>query len=241
MLPSGASKRVCQEVTRLTERNALDRSWGLWLHVPDQADITKLQLFVVGPDDSPYEGGLFEFGVVIEDTYPFVPPRVRFRSPNGAPQIHPNLYATGKVCLSILGTYAGERWAPTMSLETVGMQLRALMMKDSWRCEPGFDTEELTAGGGSSAWDIMVRYNTFVHFVRPDRPHLDDSFGEAYAKLRGRSVEACRTGAVAALGGHVCRVVHSPSVGIVSPMNGVKADMLRVLAESPKRKRGDSI
>lgn len=223
-----------------TERNALDQSWGLWLHVPDQARIDRLRLFVVGPEDSPYADGLFEFRLEIPDTYPFDPPRVRFESPAGAPQIHPNLYNTGKVCLSILGTYSGERWAPTMNLETVGMQLRALMMRDSWRCEPGFGTKELSKGS-VGAWDTMVRYNTFIHFVRPERSVDDEGgFREAYAALRARSVETCRAATAEAVESHGCDTVRSPSVGIVSPLIGVKADMLRMLAASTKRKRAES-
>ena len=37
----------------------------------------------------------------------------------GTVRFNPNLYADGKVCLSLLGTYDGPRWTPGGSLYQV--------------------------------------------------------------------------------------------------------------------------
>ncbi|PNH04318.1 Ubiquitin-conjugating enzyme E2 27 [Tetrabaena socialis] len=34
--------------------------------------------FVPGPKDTPYEGGLFAVDIVLENAYPFVPPKMKF-------------------------------------------------------------------------------------------------------------------------------------------------------------------
>ncbi len=34
--------------------------------------------YVEGPKDTPYEGGLFVVDIHLEDSYPFVPPKMRF-------------------------------------------------------------------------------------------------------------------------------------------------------------------
>merc|ERR1719322_265404 len=67
---------------------------------------------ILGPVDTPYEGSIFLFDLKIPETYPQSPPKVHFYSYLGFWDggIHPNLYNTGTVCLSILGTWAGPRW-----------------------------------------------------------------------------------------------------------------------------------
>jgi ubiquitin-protein ligase len=43
-------------------------------------------------------------------SFPFDPPKAYFHSwTNGRGRVNPNLYEEGKVCLSILGTWAGEQ------------------------------------------------------------------------------------------------------------------------------------
>mmetsp|Transcript_10330 Transcript_10330/g.30927 ORF Transcript_10330/g.30927 Transcript_10330/m.30927 type:complete len:103 (-) Transcript_10330:836-1144(-) len=47
------------------------------------------------------------------DDYPQSPPRVRNMTTGaGRVRFNPNLYANGKVCLSILGTWKGPGWMP---------------------------------------------------------------------------------------------------------------------------------
>lgn len=55
-------------------------------------------LEITGPEDSPYEGGIFELDVSVTDRYPFEPPKVRFVTPI----YHPNIDSTGRICLDLL-------------------------------------------------------------------------------------------------------------------------------------------
>ena len=41
-------------------------------------DLTELAGTILGPPDTPYEGGTYKLEIKIPDTYPFNPPRVRF-------------------------------------------------------------------------------------------------------------------------------------------------------------------
>jgi ubiquitin-conjugating enzyme E2 Z len=57
-----------------------------------------------GPFDTPYEGGYFYFILRFPPDYPYSPPRVKFMTTaGGTVRFNPNLYADGKVCLSVLG------------------------------------------------------------------------------------------------------------------------------------------
>ncbi|KAL7488490.1 hypothetical protein ACHAWX_000224, partial [Stephanocyclus meneghinianus] len=71
--------------------------------------------------------------------YPHVPPKVQFLTTGGgAIRFNPNLYANGKVCLSLLGTWHGPDWISRMStLLQVLISVQALVLvPDSFFNEP---------------------------------------------------------------------------------------------------------
>ncbi|KAA6353829.1 MAG: hypothetical protein EZS28_050644, partial [Streblomastix strix] len=52
---------------------------------------------VVGPQSTPYEGGLFEFDILFPQQYPTTPPKVEIvTTGGGAVRFNPNLYDNGK-------------------------------------------------------------------------------------------------------------------------------------------------
>jgi len=58
--------------------------------------------------------------------------------------VNPNLYEEGKVCLSILGTWAGDKsecWSPSRSsLMQALVSIQGLVLvKEPWFCEPAFE------------------------------------------------------------------------------------------------------
>ena len=64
----------------------------------------QLSVLIIGPFDTPYEGGFFQFLLRFPPNYPFSPPRVKFLTTgDGTVRFNPNLYRNGKVCLSTLG------------------------------------------------------------------------------------------------------------------------------------------
>jgi ubiquitin-protein ligase len=77
------------------------------------------KIMIAGPENTPYAGGLFEFDCFLPIQYPNTPPLMNLCTTGGAKvRFNPNLYHCGKVCLSLLGTWAGsaeERWQPRKS------------------------------------------------------------------------------------------------------------------------------
>lgn len=56
-------------------------------------------------------GGFFYFTISCPSNYPNEPPKVKFHTTGGGTvRFNPNLYANGKVCLSILGTWSGNSY-----------------------------------------------------------------------------------------------------------------------------------
>merc|ERR1711865_248333 len=75
-----------------------------------------LRAYIVGPEGTPYDGGLFVFDLRLPSDYPASAPSVLFWS--FGRQMNPNLYDSGKVCLSLLNTWHGrteQMWTPGKS------------------------------------------------------------------------------------------------------------------------------
>lgn len=108
---------------------------------PDEDDVMRWSALIVGPPHSPYSCGLFHFGarrrfaraanearlisappalrvpappdIRFPTDYPNSPPRVLITTTSsGSVRFNPNFYSTGKVCLSILGTWRGDTAPP---------------------------------------------------------------------------------------------------------------------------------
>jgi ubiquitin-protein ligase len=94
---------------------------------------------VFGPPGTPYEGCPMFYKFTLPTTYPFDPPYVKFETYDGVTRFHPNMYVEGKVCLSILHTWSGPKWASTMRISTVLLTLQSLMDTAPMRHEPSYE------------------------------------------------------------------------------------------------------
>jgi ubiquitin-conjugating enzyme E2 C len=74
---------------------------------------------VRGSAGSPYEGMTFKLRLVFPADYPFSPPKVTFVTPCW----HPNVDATGGICLDILK----DKWTAAYSALTVLLSLQTLL------------------------------------------------------------------------------------------------------------------
>ena len=111
----------------------------IWLRLNDERDVTHFTALVCGVEGTPYAHGLYFFDVTIPSEYPHVPPKVKLLTVDGKTRINPNLYANGKVCLSILGTWHGPGWTQCMTIRTVLIQIQTLFNEDPLQNEPGFE------------------------------------------------------------------------------------------------------
>jgi ubiquitin-conjugating enzyme E2 Z len=106
-------------------------------------DVRKVFALIIGPPDTPYEFGFFEFFCKFGKDYPTKAPDVTARTTNlGRTRFNPNIYAGGKVCLSILGTWRGERgeeWSSAQGLESILISIQSLMSGNPYENEPGFE------------------------------------------------------------------------------------------------------
>uniref|UniRef100_A0A4X2JM15 Ubiquitin-conjugating enzyme E2 Z n=1 Tax=Vombatus ursinus TaxID=29139 RepID=A0A4X2JM15_VOMUR len=127
--------------------------------VPDPLDMTKIHALITGPFDTPYEGGFFLFLFRCPPDYPIRAPRVKLMTTgNNTVRFNPNLYRSGKVCLSILGTWPGPAWSPAQSISSVLVSIQSLMNENPYYNEPGFEQERNP--GDSNNYNELIRHET---------------------------------------------------------------------------------
>ncbi|XP_074275294.1 ubiquitin-conjugating enzyme E2 2-like [Silene latifolia] len=74
---------------------------------------------IFGPDESPWEGGIFSLRMTFTDSYPAKPPRVRFTSEI----FHPNVYHDGTLCMDIIQ----DAWSPCHNVATILTSIQSLL------------------------------------------------------------------------------------------------------------------
>ncbi|GAM16902.1 hypothetical protein SAMD00019534_000770 [Acytostelium subglobosum LB1] len=78
---------------------------------------------IVGPEDSAFEGGIFNLSMLFSDMYPNVPPKVHFTTDI----FHPNVYTDGSICLDILA----NKWSPVYSVCSLLTSIQSLLADEN--------------------------------------------------------------------------------------------------------------
>jgi baculoviral IAP repeat-containing protein 6 len=131
----------------------------------DPNNLCAVRVLITGPEDTPYEKGCFIFDTYVEPSYPNGPPKMQFLN-TGGERFNPNLYNSGKVCLSILGTWNGaesEKWIPQAStLYQVFISIQGqIMVEQPYYNEPGYESN--SSKSISDAYNMNIRLYTMKH------------------------------------------------------------------------------
>ncbi|THH23238.1 hypothetical protein EUX98_g7941 [Antrodiella citrinella] len=175
---------------------------GIWVRV-DETRNDVIKVMIAGPEGTPYSDGLFEFDCFLPIEYPHKPPLMNLRTTGGGRvRFNPNLYNCGKVCLSLLGTWAGrpeEMWFPGKStLLQVFVSIQSMILIDlPYFNEPGFGQAN-AANPQSQSYNKNVCLQTMrwaiVDWLKDE--HKDGIWGDVIAfhftilenKIRARYV-----------------------------------------------------
>lgn len=131
-----ATKRIYKDYKNYYNSNLSDQ--GIYC-IMDEENMSIMRAMIVGPKDTPYEGGCYYFLFQFPRNYPFSPPKVTIETRDRRIRINPNFYTCGKVCLSILNTWAGEQWTSACSLNAVLLTLQSRFNEFPIINEPGFE------------------------------------------------------------------------------------------------------
>lgn len=101
----------------------------------DDDNLLEWEIMIMGPADTLYEGAFLKARLSFPEEFPLLPPKLQFLTE----MWHPNVYADGTVCISILhppgdDEYgyedAGERWLPVHTVESVLISVISLLSQE---------------------------------------------------------------------------------------------------------------
>ena len=110
-----AAKRIQKELIDLRKDPPANCSAG----PIDDKDMFKWHGTIFGPADSPYSGGVFNLSIEFPVDYPFKPPRIMFLTKI----YHPNINASGFICLDILKT----NWSPALTISKALLSVLSML------------------------------------------------------------------------------------------------------------------
>lgn len=155
------------------EENLMDE---LVLFISEEHPNYLIALMHITNPDSPYYGGTYVFHILIPADYPSSSPKVQFMTTGGGTvRFNPNLYNCGKVCLSLLGTWAGEPWSPKTSNLTQVLKsiLFLIFTEEPFYNEPGYQyTQRLAPQSLQYNYNIMMNNLKFAILT-----HLQTNYG----------------------------------------------------------------
>ena len=144
-------------------------SHGIYIIIND-SDITNVKCLIIGPDGTPYENGFHLFDVNFPVNYPYSPPTVKYISQPHV-RVNPNLYSNGKVCLSMLNTWNGPSWEPTLSLSKILITIQSILNDNPLQNEPGFENVELNNNTNNNT--KALNYRNIIKYFNIECSVLD--------------------------------------------------------------------
>lgn len=186
------NRRIASEVASLFSSLPLSWSSSILIRVDeDRYDFLKACIF--GSDDTPYDSGAFIFDIFLPLEYPYVPPKFQLLTTGGGTvRFNPNLYSSGKVCLSLLGTWSGPSWTSASTILQVLVSIQSLILvSDPFFNEPGFESMVGTERGmvESGQYNARVRRDTARYAILGNITFLSPDFEQglkAHFRLKRR-------------------------------------------------------
>uniref|UniRef100_A0A0R0G8J6 E2 ubiquitin-conjugating enzyme n=1 Tax=Glycine max TaxID=3847 RepID=A0A0R0G8J6_SOYBN len=155
---------------------------------------------IVSASGTPYHDGLFFFDICFPPEYPSEPPMVHYNS--GGLQLNPNLYESGKVCLSLLNTWTGtdtEVWNPGAStVLQVLLSLQALVLNEKpYFNEAGYDQQIGRAEGERNSVSYnenasLVTCKSILYLNRKPPKHFEALVEEHFRQRSKHILLACK-------------------------------------------------
>ncbi|KAI0403213.1 ubiquitin-conjugating enzyme/RWD-like protein [Xylaria palmicola] len=125
---STAHRRLLQEYKALST----NPPEGITAGPATENDMFVWEALIMGPEGTPFEGGIFPAVLKFPHDYPLAPPKMTFQGEI----FHPNVYVNGVVCISILHPpgddpnqyeHASERWSPIQSVEKILISVMSML------------------------------------------------------------------------------------------------------------------
>jgi len=236
LAPQARTVRLAKELAGLNSLLPLSGSSSVFVRVSSSHQ-QLWRVLVTGPDDTPYSGGCFVFDIYFPPQYPMEPPKVKLLTTgHNTVTFNPNLYENGKVCLSLLGTWKGnkaENWDPATSrtLQVLVSIQSLILVPEPYFNEPGFEREIGTQQGErrSREYSMPVRENCVRWAMLDMLRHPPAEFREViqeHFRIRGARVQDMIRSWVAE-GSQICIGAHRANITTLLASLTEEIDKLR--------------
>ena len=166
-ITTSCMKKVARELIAMPKELPIHRGSSIF-HTYNPIDLRFHEFVITGPEDTPYDSGIFHFGMFTGNNYPENPPTVATHTTDSREKFNPNLYTNGYVCLSLLGTwrspYASESWNPKISnMMQVMLSIQSMIfVSDPYYNETGREVGRSNDSmkSRSDAYNRLVEYMT---------------------------------------------------------------------------------
>lgn len=172
------SLAIAKELAVLTTNLPVAWDSSVFLRV-DENRVDIIKALIIGPEGTPYQDGCFLFDIFLGPNYNQAPPSVKYMTTNGGKyRFNPNLYADGKVCLSLLGTWSGPGWVSGKStLLQVLISIQSMILcEEPYLNEPGWANDGGTPQSrqySSNVRRMVVKTAMLGNLKNPPEPFGD--------------------------------------------------------------------
>ncbi|KAF8272514.1 hypothetical protein EI94DRAFT_1769775 [Lactarius quietus] len=186
------SLAIAKELAVLTTNLPVAWDSSIFLRV-DETRVDIIKALIIGPEGTPLESS-FLFDIFLGHNYNQLPPSVKYMTTNGGRfRFNPNLYADGKVCLSLLGTWAGPGWVNGKStLLQVLISIQSMILcEEPYLNEPGWASSSGTPQ--STAYSANIRRMVVKTAMLGNLKNPPEPFGDiirTHFRLKARSISA---------------------------------------------------
>ncbi|TQE04069.1 hypothetical protein C1H46_010289 [Malus baccata] len=200
------NKKILEEVKRGWMKK-VQQEWSIFeKDLPEQIyarafeeRMDLLRAAIVGAPGTPYHDGLFFFEIYLPPD-PHEPPMVHYIS--SGLRVNPNLYESGKVCLSLLNTWTGtgtEVWNPGGStILQVLLSLQALVLNDKpYFNEAGYDQQIGRTQGEKNSVSynenaFLITCKSMPYTLQKPPKHFEELVIEHFARRSQNILMACK-------------------------------------------------
>ncbi|KZT06502.1 ubiquitin conjugating enzyme family protein [Laetiporus sulphureus 93-53] len=187
------SLAIAKELAVLTTNLPVAWNSSIFLRV-DETRVDVIKVLITGPEGTPYYNGCYLFDVFLGPSYNQSPPNVKYMTTNGGKfRFNPNLYADGKVCLSLLGTWTGPGWvAGKSTLLQVLISIQSMILcEEPYLNEPGWAQSAGTPQSRAYSANVrrmVVKTAMLGNLKNPPEPFEDVI--RTHFRLKARSIMA---------------------------------------------------
>ena len=153
VISSTTVKRLISDIKQIT-LNPLTKDGIYYKH--DETNMLSGYALIIGPKDTPYQYGNFLFKFDFPENYPHSPPKVTYYTNDGKTRFNPNLYISGKVCISLLNTWKGEQWTGCQTITSILLVLCTILNDKPLLNEPGITEKHKD----HEAYNKIIKYKT---------------------------------------------------------------------------------